>query len=116
MMSFQKEYAYISDLMQAAPAEARAFLEFKQVAERQDGQIPQKYRELIALAVALSRQCPYCLDQHVRLALQAGASTAELAETVFISSAVNAGAVAGYGLLAMGLQRQHQAGSDLGCA
>lgn len=28
-----------------------------------DGQNPQKYREGIALAVALSRQCPHCLEQ-----------------------------------------------------
>jgi AhpD family alkylhydroperoxidase len=31
---------------------------------RADGQIPNKYRELVALGVAFTTQCPLCVDLH----------------------------------------------------
>ena len=88
-----------STLAAAAPAEARAFLDFKKVAERDDGAIPGKYRELIAVGVALTTQCAYCLDVHTRRALEAGATREELAETSFVAAAVRAGSAVGHGLL-----------------
>ena len=86
-------------LAAAAPVEARAFLAFKDASEREDGLIPAKYRELIAVGVALTTQCGYCLDVHTRRALQAGATREELAETTFIAAALRAGAAVGHGLL-----------------
>ena len=29
-----------------------------------DGAIPKKYKELMAIAVALTTQCPYCIEAH----------------------------------------------------
>ena len=77
----------------------RAFLAFKDASEREDGLIPAKYRELIALGVALTTQCGYCLDVHTRHALHAGATREELAETTFITAALRAGAAVRQGLL-----------------
>lgn len=62
-----------------------------------DGAIPKKYKELMALAVALTTQCPYCLHVHRAAALAAGASEAELAETVFVAVALRAGAALTHG-------------------
>jgi len=90
-------------LMQLAPTEAKAFLAFKASAERKDGTIPPKYRELISVAVALTTQCSYCIEAHTKNAVAAGASRAELAEVVFIAAALRAGAAAGHGLLALRL-------------
>jgi AhpD family alkylhydroperoxidase len=100
------DLAHAKELIQSAPVEARAFLAFKAASERPDGQIPPKYRELIALAVALTAPCAYCIDAHVRQAREAGASQAELAEAVFIASALQAGAAVGHGLMAMRLHAQ----------
>ena len=36
-----------------------------------DGEIPRKYKKLIALAVAFTTQCPYCLAIHKDAALKA---------------------------------------------
>lgn len=91
------------ELMRLAPAEARAFLALKGAAERADGAIPEKYRELISIAVALSTQCGYCIDAHTANAAKAGATRAEIAETVFIAAALRAGAAVGHGLLALRL-------------
>ncbi len=93
------DMAFAPGLLAAAPAEAKAFVAFKTVSERSDGVLPAKYRELIALGVALTTQCSYCLDVHTRQALEAGATREELGETIFIAAALRAGAAVGHGLL-----------------
>ena len=62
-----------------------------------DGAIPKKYKELMALAVALTTQCPYCLHVHREAAVAAGATDQELAETVFVAVALRAGAALTHG-------------------
>lgn len=89
----------VGKLAAAAPVEAKAFMAFNATVERTDGTIPAKFRELIAIGVALTTQCSYCLDVHTRRALLAGASREEIAETAFIAAALRAGAALGHGLL-----------------
>lgn len=93
----------IPELMQLAPAEAKAFVAFDHAAKRADGRIPPKLREMISLAVALTTQCAYCIDVHGRAAKQLGVSREELAEVATIAAAVRAGASLGHGLLALRL-------------
>jgi AhpD family alkylhydroperoxidase len=61
------------------------------------GTIPKKYKELIALGVALTTQCAYCLEVHRDAATQAGATPAELAEVVYVAAALRAGAAMTHG-------------------
>ena len=98
-----EDMRFAKELIASAPAEAEAFFKLKSVTERGDGVIPAKYRELIALAVALTTQCSYCLDSHTRNAAKAGATREEIAETVFMAAALRAGGAVGHGLLAMKL-------------
>jgi len=98
-----KDRAYLDSLIKAAPKEAAAFFNLKHTAERNDGVIPIKYRELMSVAVALTTQCAYCIEAHIKNAVQAGATREEIAETVFIAAALRAGGAAGNGLLAMRL-------------
>jgi AhpD family alkylhydroperoxidase len=98
-----KDREYTQTLINAAPKEAAAFLNFKHVAERKDGVIPVKYRELMSVAVALTTQCAYCIEAHIENAVRAGASREEIAETVFIAAALRAGGAVGNGLMAMRL-------------
>jgi len=62
-----------------------------------DGAIPKKYKELMALAVALTTQCGYCLEVHRKAAVAAGATEQELAETTFVAVALRAGAALTHG-------------------
>ena len=62
-----------------------------------DGAIPKKYKELIALGVALTTQCSYCLELHKKAAIEAGASEEELAETVHVAAAIRAGGAITHG-------------------
>ncbi|MGX7705443.1 carboxymuconolactone decarboxylase family protein [Methylobacterium sp. Gmos1] len=77
--------------------EAMAAFEALDKAALADGAIPRKYKELMALAVALTTQCPYCLEVHREAAKKAGATEQELAETVFVAVALRAGAALTHG-------------------
>jgi AhpD family alkylhydroperoxidase len=78
-------------LIKSAPAGMEAFTAFDKAAMA-DGAVPKKYKELIALAVALTTQCPYCLEIHRGNAVKAGATTEEIAETAVVAAALRAGA------------------------
>jgi AhpD family alkylhydroperoxidase len=93
----------LGDLKALAPAEFKGFVALDAIVGREDGAIPRKYRELIALAVACTTQCPYCLDVHTRGAKRAGATREEVAEAAFLSAALRAGAAVTHGTLAMKL-------------
>jgi len=62
-----------------------------------DGAIPQKYKELMAIAVGLTTQCAYCIEIHRKEAIKAGATEEELAETVHVAAALRAGAALTHG-------------------
>ncbi|HKE24088.1 MAG TPA: carboxymuconolactone decarboxylase family protein [Bryobacteraceae bacterium] len=79
-----------------APAAMEAFWAFDKAAMA-DGAIPGKFKELMALAVAFTTQCPYCIEIHAGKARQAGATDAEIAEVVTVAAALRAGAAVTHG-------------------
>ena len=72
---------------------------FKEVA------IPLKYKELMAVAVALTTQCPYCIEIHSKKAKKAGATEQELAETSLVAAALRAGGAGPHGQHTLGIGR-----------
>ena len=62
-----------------------------------DGAIPKKYKELMAIAVALTTQCPYCIELHRQQAVKAGATEQELAEVIHVAAALRAGGAITHG-------------------
>lgn len=93
----------LGEFKRLSPKEFSAFVEFDKTVGRTDGAIPQKYRELIAVAVACTTQCPYCLEVHTRAAKRAGATREEIAETSMLAAALRAGAAVTHGSLALKL-------------
>ena len=53
----------------------------------------------MAIAVALTTQCPYCIEIYRKAALDAGATEIELSETVFVATALGAALTHGTHLL-----------------
>ena len=96
----------LRDMKQLAPTEFQAWAALDKIVGREDGAIPHKYRELMAIAVALTTQCPYCIEVHAKSAKKAGATREELAEVTFIAAALRAGAAATHGLMALKLYEQ----------
>jgi AhpD family alkylhydroperoxidase len=74
-----------------APEVMTAFWTFDKAAVAA-GAIPVKFKELIALAVALTTQCPYCIDIHAGNARKAGATDIEIAEAAMVAASLRAGA------------------------
>ncbi len=86
----------LPQLAKLAPEATNAFWAFDKAALA-DGAIPKKYKELMAIAVALTTQCPYCIEVHRQNALKAGVTEQELAETILVASALRAGAAVTHG-------------------
>jgi AhpD family alkylhydroperoxidase len=82
--------------VELAPEAFKAFVAFDKAALA-DGAIPVKYKELMAVAVALTTQCPYCIDIHTKNAKKVGATEQELAETTLVAAALRAGAAMTHG-------------------
>ncbi|OFI39509.1 carboxymuconolactone decarboxylase [Arthrobacter sp. SW1] len=96
------DYAYMRKLREGAPDAVKAFAAFDEAALKGESKvISRKYSELIAVAVALTTQCPYCIESHVKAAQAEGATEEELAETVMITSALRAGGGLAHGFMAM---------------
>ena len=83
------------------PAGWKGFQEFD-AAAMADGAIPVKYKELMAIAVALTTQCPYCIVIHAKKAKAAGCSEAEIAEAVMVAAALRAGGAITHGTHCLG--------------
>ncbi len=97
----ENDVKLLKEMSKVAPEEFKAWLNLDRIVAREDGRIPRKYRELIALAVAHTTQCPYCIEVHAKNAKLAGATREEVVETVFLAAALRAGAAATHGTMAL---------------
>ena len=93
----------LKELFALAKPESDGYLALNKAFNRTDGAIPKKYRELMALAVSFTTQCPYCLDVHIAAAKRAGATKEEVAEASLIAATLRAGAAITHGTLALKL-------------
>jgi AhpD family alkylhydroperoxidase len=91
-----KNLSKLKTLEANAPEAMKAFWAFDKAAMAA-GAIPVKYKELIALAVALTTQCPYCIEIHAEKARKAEATEQEIAEVVAVAAALRAGAAMTHG-------------------
>ncbi len=58
-----------------------------------DGVLPAREKALIALAVATTQKCPYCIDAYTNQCLSLGISQEEMMEAVHVGAAMVAGVV-----------------------
>ncbi len=89
------------DMRKLAPDDFNAWLGLNNIVGRDNGAIPKKYRELIAIAVSCATQCPYCLEAHAKAAQGAGATREEVVEASLIAAALRAGGAATHGAMAL---------------
>jgi AhpD family alkylhydroperoxidase len=86
----KENLARLKKINALAPEVMKAFWAFDKAAVA-EGAIPVKYKELIAVAVALTTQCPYCIEIHSSNARRAGATDAEIVEAGIVAAALRAG-------------------------
>jgi AhpD family alkylhydroperoxidase len=63
-----------------------------------DSAIDKLTKELIAVGVALTTQCDGCIEAHSAAAVAAGATPAQLAETIHVAAALRAGGAIVHGM------------------
>jgi AhpD family alkylhydroperoxidase len=97
----ESDLKLMRDMRKLAPDDFNAWLGLEKSVGRDGGAIPRKYRELIAIAVAATTQCPYCVESHAKAAQAAGATREEVVEASFIAAALRAGAAATHGAMAL---------------
>ena len=85
---------------QAAPEIHDAFRAFSRQVFA-EGALPEKTKQLIAVAVAHTTQCPYCIKGHTRLATRKGASPQEIMEAIWVAAEMRAGAAYAHSTLAL---------------
>jgi AhpD family alkylhydroperoxidase len=95
-----KNLSKMKNLEAHASEAMKAFVAFDKAALA-EGAIPRKYKELMALAVAFTTQCPYCIELHSNKARELGTSDQEIAEAVLVAAALRAGAAITHGTHAM---------------
>ena len=84
----------------AAPEAEAAFRQFSQAVFR-DGALPEKIKQLIAVAVAHVTQCPYCIRGHTKAALRQGATPEQLMEAIWVAAEMRAGGAYAHAALAL---------------
>lgn len=89
-MSASELLKSLGPLAAAKPDYMKSFAAFD-TAVMADGVLSKKTKELIAVAVALTTQCEYCLKIHTDHARKAGATDEELAEATWVAAALRAG-------------------------
>ncbi|GGN61975.1 carboxymuconolactone decarboxylase family protein [Oceanobacillus indicireducens] len=98
---YQKSYFNrLGELGDLAPDAFKAFAQFDKVALA-EGKLSRKLKELIAIAVAHTTGCPYCIEVHVKAAKTEGVTKEELSEVVLVATALKAGSAIAHGVNAL---------------
>jgi len=63
-----------------------------------EGELTEREKALIGLAVATAIQCPYCIDAMTQGCLAKGSNTAEMTEAAHVAAAIQGGATLIHGL------------------
>jgi|SRR6185436_7485653 AhpD family alkylhydroperoxidase len=91
----------LKEMRTLSPADYEAWRGLNSIIARTDGAIPRKYRELIAIAVGVTTQCPYCIEAHAKGAKAAGATREEIVEATLVAAAIRAGSGTMHGTMAL---------------
>ena len=77
-----------------------------------DGALPAKVKELIALTIAVIRECDGCIGAHARGAARRGATEAEVAEAMGVAVMMNGGPATVWGPRALAAFKEVALGTE----
>jgi AhpD family alkylhydroperoxidase len=75
----------------------------------EDGALPAKMKQVVAVAIAHVTQCPYCIKGHTKAALRAGATPQELIEAVWVAAEMRAGGAYAHSALMLSTMEEERA-------
>lgn len=97
---------HYKDLEEAQKDMFQAFRNFNNEIFEKESALSRKMKELIAIGVAHTTQCPYCIEGHVRAAKKVGASDQEITEAIFVAAALRAGGAFAHSTITMSVLKQ----------
>ena len=83
-----------------APESMEAWRNFSKTVFK-EGVLPERTKQLIAVAVAHVTQCPYCIRSHTAQAIKKGAGKAEIMEAIWVATEMRAGAAFAHATIAI---------------
>ena len=86
-----QDLGHFSRIGEEAPELAKKFFDYY-AAVFAEGNLTEREKSLIALSVAHTVQCPYCIDAYTRACLEKGSNLAEMTEAVHVVAAIRGGA------------------------
>lgn len=86
-----QDLAKFPDIGEEAPEVAKKFFDYYQSVFA-EGELTEREKALIALAVAHAVQCPYCIDAYTNTCLEKGSNKAEMTEAIHVACAIRGGA------------------------
>ena len=86
-----EELQKFDEIGKEAPELANKFFDYYN-AVFEEGELTEREKALIALAVAHTVQCPYCIDAFTQACLEKGSNPAEMTEAVHVATAIRGGA------------------------
>ncbi len=101
---FPKNYEKLVILMEQLGAKIPATMEgfgALHKASITEGSLSSKIKELIALGIAITVRCDGCIAFHIHDALEAGATTSEITETIGVAILMGGGPSVVYGCEAL---------------
>lgn len=94
----QRDLARFAEVGELAPELMERFFEYYSAVTGVDGALSKREKALIALAVAHSKQCPYCIDAYTTECLESGADPEQMTEAIHVAAAMEAGMVLVHGV------------------
>lgn len=89
------------------PETMQAWQEFNKAVFK-DGALPSVTKELIAVAVAHTTQCAYCIKSHTNAALRKGATESQLMEAIWVAAEMRAGGAYAHSAVALKQMIEHR--------
>lgn len=74
-----------------SPQLAQDFFSYYGKVTGSDGALSKREKALIALAIAHSEKCAYCIDAYTTASLEAGSNPAQMMEAVHVAAVMKAG-------------------------
>jgi alkylhydroperoxidase/carboxymuconolactone decarboxylase family protein len=93
----EKHLGKFTEIGNEAPDLAGKFFEYY-ASVFAEGELTEREKALIALAVAHTVQCPYCIDAYTRACLEKGSNLTEMTEALHVAVAIRGGASLIHGL------------------
>ena len=105
----EEDLKKFSEIGKFAPDLAKKFFDYYTAVTSTEGALTRREKSLIALAVAHSQKCPYCIDAFTVQCLETGSNPEQMTEAIHVAAAMQAGITLVHGVQMHNCLKNHGA-------